>query len=653
MAKILMITDVPNWIFDRNAWLLKKYIPYHDFDVCYANPIVKGSRYKRRDWDVLEKMRHYDVIWMFHPGFLTHGLKYREGMPRFEYAATTGQEMEEYVNWHNSRGTQIILDVNHLWDDSQSDSKIGKMVLQGNFLTVNNPQTKKYFEDRGIHTHYTPNGYPEEYFKLEKPFKDREFQVVWVGSSKRKEHKGWHILEEVKKSFEGVPNIKFKDVLADSFGIDDIPYTQQDMNKIYNQSQVYLCISESEGGPNPLLESAACGCVPISTDVGYVSRLIDDGESGFIVERTAEAFTKKINFLRTNPDALHLMSENILKRVPAFGWKPWHENFARLINKALAAGREGAPTHVAIKMMYRPKKKILAIIDKPNWTFDRKVKILKEKITNHNIDIGYIDDWEEKANSGEYDVLWFFHLNVNVDFPKYNHERNREGVKVIATINHLIHQDGIKKMLPKLKSFHALSTNNMQGWHRLRQAGLECSYTPDGTPANIFRYEKPIEKRDFKVLWVGSEQLKEHKGHGLFMEMKERLSKEAIGFIDIVGDSEHNNVSLEEMNRHYNDAVIYCCPSASEGGPAPLLESIQCGCVPVMTNVGYARDFDNVFVVERNVDEFIEKILFLKNNPEILHRMSNDVRREAKAWTWETQYKGYREFLDEAAAKIA
>jgi hypothetical protein len=68
--------------------------------------------------------------------------------------------------------------------------------------------------------------------------------------------------------------------------------------------------------------------------------------------------------------------------------------------------------------------------------------------------------------------------------------------------------------------------------------------------------------------------------------------------------------------------------------------------------VGQSEDIDNIFICDRNVDAFVEKILHLKENRDVLHKMSHAVREEAKRWTWDLRYKPYNDFLDEAARKI-
>ncbi|MBI1290408.1 glycosyltransferase [bacterium] len=54
----------------------------------------------------------------------------------------------------------------------------------------------------------------------------------------------------------------------------------------------YVCLSRIEGGPYPVMEAMACGVPTISTAVGSVIGLIEDGVNGFIV--TEENYIERI-----------------------------------------------------------------------------------------------------------------------------------------------------------------------------------------------------------------------------------------------------------------------------------------------------------------------------------------------------------------------
>jgi len=108
----------------------------------------------------------------------------------------------------------------------------------------------------------------------------------------------WALLEELKRKFSTpVRLVIFGPGAEASFGwrLYDIPESIRnlvwmpgflpldELPLLYSGLDFYLCLSRIEGGPNPVLESMSCGVKVISTPVGIVPELIEDGKSGFLV----------------------------------------------------------------------------------------------------------------------------------------------------------------------------------------------------------------------------------------------------------------------------------------------------------------------------------------------------------------------------------
>jgi glycosyltransferase involved in cell wall biosynthesis len=77
-------------------------------------------------------------------------------------------------------------------------------------------------------------------------------------------------------------------VLAASLGIEErVRFLGfQDNNsllELYNLADLFALTSYSEGLPRALIEAMACGCIPIVTNVGDVTAVVQDGFNGFIV----------------------------------------------------------------------------------------------------------------------------------------------------------------------------------------------------------------------------------------------------------------------------------------------------------------------------------------------------------------------------------
>lgn len=77
---------------------------------------------------------------------------------------------------------------------------------------------------------------------------------------------------------------------------------KRDISKILNKSNIYISTSISEGLPNTIMEAMSAGKPVIATDVGGVSELVIDGETGYLTpSNNAEFMAKRIVDLINNP----------------------------------------------------------------------------------------------------------------------------------------------------------------------------------------------------------------------------------------------------------------------------------------------------------------------------------------------------------------
>ncbi len=80
-----------------------------------------------------------------------------------------------------------------------------------------------------------------------------------------------------------------------------LPYmTRPQLAAIFRQAQVTVSPSEHDGTPNSLLESMACGCVPVAGDLASIREWIEHGRNGLLVDpgdprALAEAILKALN----------------------------------------------------------------------------------------------------------------------------------------------------------------------------------------------------------------------------------------------------------------------------------------------------------------------------------------------------------------------
>ena len=75
---------------------------------------------------------------------------------------------------------------------------------------------------------------------------------------------------------------RFNELISQkNFVYKDIHY--KEYADYYNKMEVFVSLSELEGGPIPLIESMMCNAIPVVTDTGFSRDVINDGTNGFII----------------------------------------------------------------------------------------------------------------------------------------------------------------------------------------------------------------------------------------------------------------------------------------------------------------------------------------------------------------------------------
>ena len=68
----------------------------------------------------------------------------------------------------------------------------------------------------------------------------------------------------------------------------------EDKNDMWAIADIGLCTSDSEGMPLSLIEAQMAGVPVVSTDVGSVAEIVDDGKTGYLASRELEDLVSKI-----------------------------------------------------------------------------------------------------------------------------------------------------------------------------------------------------------------------------------------------------------------------------------------------------------------------------------------------------------------------
>ncbi len=85
----------------------------------------------------------------------------------------------------------------------------------------------------------------------------------------------------------------------------------------YRSAEIFLYNSRYENFGQPILEAASHGLPPITTNVGIVNDLVENGVNGFVINTVddTDAFAEKISLLLSNPWLRRDMSRRIMEKI--------------------------------------------------------------------------------------------------------------------------------------------------------------------------------------------------------------------------------------------------------------------------------------------------------------------------------------------------
>jgi glycosyltransferase involved in cell wall biosynthesis len=104
----------------------------------------------------------------------------------------------------------------------------------------------------------------------------------------------------------------------------------EDLREMYQDAHVQLTMSDMDGTPNPMLESAACENMLISTRVGNMPQLIVDGRNGFLIgpepdpetgridqDALIPEYVEKLQWCAAHPDETSIMGQHAREDIEA------------------------------------------------------------------------------------------------------------------------------------------------------------------------------------------------------------------------------------------------------------------------------------------------------------------------------------------------
>jgi glycosyltransferase involved in cell wall biosynthesis len=115
-----------------------------------------------------------------------------------------------------------------------------------------------------------------------------------------------------------------------------ITATYADFPVYFDQFDVYLSLSNLEGGPIPLIEAMFANCVPVVTRTGFAEDIVNDGVNGRIIscKPSVELVVEAITWAGAE------LASDIRASVLEFSWEAFGSRFALVIEPTLPIDRE-------------------------------------------------------------------------------------------------------------------------------------------------------------------------------------------------------------------------------------------------------------------------------------------------------------------------
>ncbi len=329
------------------------------------------------------------------------------------------------------------------------------------------------------------------------------------------------------------------------------------------------------------------------------------------------------------------------------------------------------------------KKKILLVVDRPNWAFHNIAnQIYKYYKNKHIIKIVFIKGSKEKFDqikANSFDLIFFFHWSLTVkketgllnkllnrkllfeDYELRLRYRKIDYSKVITGV-HAVHDfdngestpENYKRPPPNLirflKKFKSLNAVSNRLYLLFKDNGLEnIVCTENGVDTQNFKPLKNININGNLIIGCSGTK-KRDKKEGI-TEFIEPLKKISGIDLKLAIPQDGNYVKPSMMPSFLNSIDLYVLMSSSEGFPLKALEACSCGRPIISTKVSGVEDIvvngKNGFLINRDHDELIKKVKFLKKNRKLLISMGKKNREIiVNSWSWKKKIKNWIKFID-------
>ena len=203
------------------------------------------------------------------------------------------------------------------------------------------------------------------------------------------------------------------------------------------------------------------------------------------------------------------------------------------------------------------------------------------------------------------------------------------------------------KVISKMKLAKYVHANSILLYNELYEYGVErVYYLPNGVNEKLFKETRQIPvNNDITIGHVGKKSNRKGQKKYIIPAIEDADVNSVIHL-----NKFQNAVSHHKMVNIHNSYDVFICASLEDGTPNGALEAASCG-RPILSNkIGnmpeFIEDGVNGFLVDKEVENYVEKIEWFRDNKEEMREMGKNARKTIeKEWTWKIQAERYRKMF--------